>query len=651
MSPCIPRRLLIAATALASLMSPLSCGSGPNGASALNDTPSIQATPRAPWTARHGLTAAQYQNEVVAQQQKGYRLTYVSGYAVNNEARFAALWEQADGPAWEARHNLTGPQYQAEFTALQGRGYRPVLVNGYTVNGTDFYTAIWHKASGAAQVARHGMTAEDYQAQFNTLTNMGYRLRHLSGYGPSGQVRFAAIFDKSAGPAWLARHGMSAGDYQQQFNTQRANGFHPVMVNGYPTARGIQYAAIWEQGDSLPWQARHSQSPEAYQQNVTELRYQGYRPVAISGFADPNGAQYAALWQNDRFSRAELAAIDSQVNGVMTSTGVPAISLAVTKNGRLVFAKAYGRADIASNTPATTSSLFRIASISKPITAATILRLHERTRLRLTDRVFGPGSLLGTTYTAAPKDARVNSITVQQLLSHTSGLWTNDNNDPMFQDESASQAQLIKKMLETRDLAFAPGADYAYSNFGYMILGRVIEKVTGQSYESWVKNDILDPAFTPSPRIGGNTAGERLPREVSYYDDAESRQYSHNVRRMDAHGGWVASPIDLVRFASRFDGFDGVGDFLQPETERLMTTVTPQSAARNMPYGLGWQVTGSNTWWHNGSLPGTISILARRADGLAWSAVTNSKTNNPNIDDMMWRVVGSVSQWPDYDLF
>ena len=95
-----------------------------------------------------------------------------------------------------------------------------------------------------------------------------------------------------------------------------------------------------------------------------------------------------------------------------------------------------------------------------------------------------------------------------------------------------------------------PGAHYAYSNFGYCLLGRVLEKVTGQSYEQAVKDLILDPADTKSMTIGGNTKQDRLPNEVLYYGQDEDAYHKiMDVKRMDAHGGWVATPIDLVRFA------------------------------------------------------------------------------------------------------
>ena len=617
----------------------------------------LTITKGASWVARHGLTSAQYQAEFNKWVGLGYRLTYVSGYQQNSQARYAALFEKSSSPAWIARHGMTSAQYQQEFNTHVANGYRLVLVNGYTVQGVNYFAAIWDKGSGGAWIARHNMTSAQYQQEFNTHVANGYRLVHVSGYGSSSE-RYAALWRKVSGPAWIARHGLTSAQYQSAFNSYVASGYHLSLVGGYPTSNGTRYVAIFEQGAVLPWQARHGMSSGQYQQTFNELRYQGYRPVVVSGYGTTGAAHFAALWHNDRMKAADLNTIDSYVNGVMSSTSAPAISLAVTKNGRLVFAKAYGLADVAAGSPATTSSLFRIASVSKPLTSTAIMRLVEQRRLNLDARVFGRGALLGTTYGSQPYSARVQRITVRHLLHHTAGGWGNSANDPMFLDPSLTQEQIIDTTLDNRPLDNEPGTAYAYSNLGYCLLGRIIEAVTGQSYTSWVQQAVLTPAGISAMQIAGNTLAQRKPNEVVYYGNA----YGMNVTRMDAHGGWIASPIDLLRYAVRVDGFSPPSDVLTLGSEATTRT----GSGPNPNYGLGWvQSTHNNTdppcsassvspcriEWHNGSLPGTTSILVRTSGDFTWSAVTNTRDNSPNIDAMMWNIVNGVTSWPTYDLF
>src|SRR4051812_40263847 len=142
--------------------------------------------------ARHRLTSAEYQDRFTVLTQQSYRLLYISGYIVNNEERFAAYFEQSIGSLQICRHGMTNAQYQQAFNDATAQGYRLVLVNGYTAaNGIDKYVAIWEKSAGsvAPWVARHGMTAAQYQSEFNSWTAKGFRLKHVSGYAFGSEAR------------------------------------------------------------------------------------------------------------------------------------------------------------------------------------------------------------------------------------------------------------------------------------------------------------------------------------------------------------------------------------------------------------------------------------------------------------------------------
>lgn len=146
---------------------------------------------------------------------------------------------------------------------------------------------------------------------------------------------------------------------------------------------------------------------------------------------------------------------------------------------------------------------------------------------------------------------------------------------------------LISSTLNSRPLEYTPGAHYDYSNFGYCLLGRIIEKITGQTYEEAVKTLVLAPMGITSMKIGGNTLADRLPKEVRYYGQSGEDPYIHNIRRMDAHGGWVASAKDLARFLVYVDGFPVRPDILS--SQALTTMITPSAA--NNGYACGWAVT------------------------------------------------------------
>ncbi|AFY34989.1 hypothetical protein [Calothrix sp. PCC 7507] len=237
------------------------------------------------WVARHGLTSAQYQAAFDQFVGQGYRLVDVSGYDVNGQDRYAAIWVKSGGPAWVARHGLTSAQYQAAFDQFVGQGYRLVKVSGYNVNGQDRYAAIWDKSNSPAWVARHGLTSAQYQAAFDQFVGQGYRLVDVSGYSLNGQDRYAAIWVKSGGSAWVARHGLTSAQYQAAFDQYVGQGYRLVKVSGYNVNGQDRYAAIWDKSNSPAWVARHGLTSAQYQATFDQLVGQGYTPVDVSGYS------------------------------------------------------------------------------------------------------------------------------------------------------------------------------------------------------------------------------------------------------------------------------------------------------------------------------------------------------------------------------
>ena len=181
-----------------------------------------------------------------------------------------------------------------------------------------------------------------------------------------------------------------------------SQGYRPTLVSAYRVGATDKYAGILEKSPSPPWIARHDLDGTHYQHAVTDLRLQGYNPVQVSVAGGPGGPRFAALWENRAFSGGDLQTIDAAAQRQLSASNATGLSLAIAHRGRLVFAKGYGLADKASGTPMRPSHRMRMASVSKPITAIEVMRLVERGQLRLDDRVFGRGGLLGERYGAEP---------------------------------------------------------------------------------------------------------------------------------------------------------------------------------------------------------------------------------------------------------
>ena len=380
-----------------------------------------------------------------------------------------------------------------------------------------------------------------------------------------------------------------------------------------------------------------------------------------------------------------MASFDRIIPELMRKYQVPGGAVAVMKDGRLIMARGYGFGDREARQPIEPDSLFRIASLSKAITSATILRLVEEGRLTLDSRVF---QILNNLRPAvgARVDRRIYEITIRNLLQHSGG-WDRDKSfDPMFRSDEIAQTlgvpapakpdDIIRYMMG-QPLQFTPGTKYAYSNFGYCILGRIIEKTTGQTYENYVRNNTLAPAGITCMRIGHTLPRERAPNEVRYYGypgiglaksvfpgQQQEVPWPYGgwyIEAMDSHGGWIASAIDLLRFIDEVDGRGNHRQLLRKPTIETMVAhpAPPLWANSDNWYGMGWQVRPVNpgeNWWHTGSLDGTSTLMVRAYNGLAWVALFNSRPKNSDgfageLDSSMWKAVGEVTRWPEVNLF
>jgi CubicO group peptidase (beta-lactamase class C family) len=375
---------------------------------------------------------------------------------------------------------------------------------------------------------------------------------------------------------------------------------------------------------------------------------------------------------------AGAALLDSTLERFRGEWKLKGVSLAVAQHGRLVYAKGYGWADQEQAVATAPHHQFRVASVSKLVTAAAIMHLVEAGKLRLTDKVFGPGGLLRDSLYLSARDPRVYDIEVRHLLRHTGGWRNRLRADPMFVSleiaaatgtpPPASLEATTRYMLQQEMLA-QPGTFFDYSNFGYCLLGRVIEQVGGLPYEQYVRLHLLHPLGIGQMRLACNRPADRAPDEVRYYDypgaspklscygtgQLVSRPYEGmNLEVLGPAGGWIASPTEILRFILAVDGLSTLPDLLAPETVALMAAQNGTDTLANQE--IGWRYCGQQVWLRTGSFGGTHALVARQADGLAWVWVSNTSAwRGPNFSNDVWemmnRALAQVPAWPANDLF
>ncbi len=385
-----------------------------------------------------------------------------------------------------------------------------------------------------------------------------------------------------------------------------------------------------------------------------------------------------------------LAPFDKLFTEFVADHKLPGAGVAVARHGKLVYARGFGFADVEHARPARPDSPFRIASVSKPITAVGVLVLADRGKLKLDDPVVKHVALKPVLPAGGRFDERWERITVRQCLRHTGG-WDRDKKggfDPVGVPGRIGRAldldgppdpdDVVRYMMG-HPLDFDPGERMAYSNLGYLVLGRVIEGATGEKYEPWVKKNVLAPLKLTDVALARAVPEKRPKAEVRYYDGRGRTgpclyppraglpvpvpDGAENVEAFEAHGGWIASPVDLVRFACALDA--PRSPLLSSELLKEMVA-RPEGAAgftadkkpRRAYYGCGWDVcpdgtSGRATTWHTGLIAGTSALLVRRFDGLTWAVLFNTDAGAKGkaacdlIDAPMHAAADAVKKWPE----
>jgi len=366
--------------------------------------------------------------------------------------------------------------------------------------------------------------------------------------------------------------------------------------------------------------------------------------------------------------------IEKEANDFLRQWNLAGMSMAIVKDGKLVYAHGFGYADVDSQKVVEAGNLFRMASVSKLITAVGIMKLVEKKLISLDSKVFGPHAILKDSIFNKVVDKRLYDITIRQILAHSGG-WSLAYGDPAFNslvvlektgESGAATLDSYFRFIASRKLHFTPGTRSSYSNMGYMFLSKVIEAVSHKSYEDYIRNDVLIPNGIYDMHIGKSYMENRRPNEVKYYEAEESalipcfdgsgklvpKPYGGNpIELLSSAGGWIASSIELAKLMVMIDGLKSYPDIISHSLINQMVDDTKTKGP------LGWKVVKKNgDWTRTGSMAGTSAIMKRQENSFCWVVLINSSSwKGPRlpayVNYMMGKIEKKKLNWPKEDLF
>ncbi|GLJ32432.1 hypothetical protein SUGI_0652650 [Cryptomeria japonica] len=380
----------------------------------------------------------------------------------------------------------------------------------------------------------------------------------------------------------------------------------------------------------------------------------------------------------------EMAKFDEVMKMLMQYSNVPGAQLAVAKGGQLKYSKAFGVANKESGELVRTDNIMRYNRISKVITGTAIAKLVQEGKLSLNDKPF---RLLQ--HLEPPKgdtaDSRLLNITVQNLLQHSGG-WNVSLTGINIVSEPATlyAAQALDRpsppspedairFMKALPLDFEPGSAMEYSNFGYIVLGRVIEHVTGVAYGRYVEENILGPLGIRGIKLGHTQVNRRAEKEVMYYgrngedtlwvsifpgEGFVNASYGLlDYSSLDSVGGWIGSAGGIVRFVDHIDGLRQPA-ILQEDMVYTMLNAERPGKKRSKGLFVGVRVDRDGkiqSFQHSGAAPGAHSHFVRLTkENITWAYLLNTWPLQDEFVNIaagnLSEVARSIQNWPDYDL-
>lgn len=579
------------------------------------------------WASIRGYDSKDFNEYFNKKKAEGYRVVDLEVDEINGKANYAAIFQKnTDQRGWASLRDLSDEEFSKRWNEFKDKGFRLIDQEAYTLNGKRFYAGVWEENKGnLGWVSYRNVDGEEFGKRFKQYSDQGFRMIDTEAYSSGGKTLYSAIWIKNTDNVnWVAFRDMSESAYAEKFKSLSDQGYRSLDFESYVRNGEQQYAAIWVKNNGRAWASRRDMTANQYANWWKTYTDEGYRLVDFEAYNTPQGTRYAGIWRQngEKLSWQPKKAVDNAISDYQKQFNIPGISVAIVQNGKLVYTRGFGYADIEQQKVAHSGTVFRTASVAKLITRALTLRLDDQNVLSI-DKL---------TRTYVPILPQHHTHTVRQLLEHQSGIRHYRGskrancevpNNPAWKDSSNTQYATSTQATELfRDdpLMFSPGAKTCYSTHAYTVVGAAIEGASKQSFTG-----IFDREITQG--LGLSTLRPELisqanPERATLYRDKTSSAAKNvpstrdNISWKIGGGGLETSSVDLARFGMRL--------------------LPGQSFLSQKSYDDLWR--GRKTIQHSGAQNGANSYLRVHSEKGTVIAVLSNQSlelgeNDPNQDE------------------
>jgi CubicO group peptidase (beta-lactamase class C family) len=590
------------------------------------------------WASVRNMTSSKFAEYFDARESQRYMVVDLEVDVIDGEYRVGAIFNiNTDGRGWQSLRDLTNAEFKAEWAKARDEGMRLVDQETYVVGGKRFYAGVWvENREGYEWLSYRNVTGATFGDRFKRNRDAGFMPVDIEVYQTGSGMRYGAIWVENAeGHEWRQWRNLTSQGFSDKFDAYEDD-FRMLDVESYPTGSGQRYAGIWiENVRDRRWIEARDLTSKGFANRWNRYLDEGYRLVDYEKYPSPSGPRYAGIWRqnSERPDWGPRRDVNSRITQELDDFDVPGISVAIAREGEILYRRGFGFADEDAGTWMDSQHVQRLASVSKAVAGVLTMEMVEAGDVALDDESVD----------LVPGLPAHHTHTVGQLVSNRGCVRHYVSGQDGFEGDEFDTALEAAEEFWDDALVCTPG-DYFYSTHGYTILAAALEQVAGTPADQLLLDRLTTPFNLGTLRMEEIDDDSVRRAKIYSWDGADNDEVDRERLDWKEYGGGMeSSALDLTGFGIKLAG----GSILGPDA--LSEMWTPPNAASG--YAYGWSTgtqSGRSVVGKDGAQNGARSYLRIYPDDeVVVSVLTNRRNGGHSATQLATDLGQLVLDWID----